>query len=317
MSGPPATSTEPWPGTDRASMKQVAADSALIGRSETDPCNDLVMASDSEAALSTWGAGKHQSNATLRDGTVLKRAGAWSPSVIALLRHFEEVGFDGAPRVVGSGFAPDGRMALTYVPGTSAHPQAWPDGACTAIGALLRRAHDAAASFQVPVGAAWADLWLRTVGDKDDVIIGHGDAAPWNIVGPKAWPNALIDWDAAGPVPRLTEVAYAVWLNAQLHDDDIAEMHSLPDAKTRAGHARDIVDAYGLDKAQREALVDRMTEVALASARADAVDNNIRPDSADAVTASGYPLLWSITWRSRSAAWMLQQRRLLVDTISR
>lgn len=280
-------------------------------------CNDLFVPSDAEIALSTWGAGQYESNASLRGGTVLKQAGAWAPSVIALLNHLEHVGFDGSPRIAGDGYASDGRMSLTYVSGTSVHPEAWPSDACPAIGALLRRAHDATASFRLPDHAVWAPSWLRDVGTEADVVIGHGDAAPWNIVGPDAWPCVLIDWDAAGPIRRLTELAYAVWLNAQLHDDDIAEMHSLPDGAGRAAQARTMVEAYGLPRARREALVDRMIEVALTSAREEAVEYNVRPDTAGAVTESGYPLLWSITWRARSAAWMLRNRRLLVNTLTR
>jgi hypothetical protein len=58
------------------------------------------------------------------------------PSVIALLRHLERVGFDGAPRVIGDGYAPDGRMTMSYLPGESPHPRAWPDDAVGAVGSL-------------------------------------------------------------------------------------------------------------------------------------------------------------------------------------
>jgi hypothetical protein len=270
-----------------------------------------------EVPLVTWGAGEKQSNAALKDGTVLKASGAWSVSVLGLLRHLEDVGFDGAPRVLGSGFAPDGRMVLTYVPGTSAHPRAWPSEAGSLIGSLLRRAHDAIASFNAPPDAHWSDHWLSRVGPGTDMILGHRDTAPWNIIGPGGWPTTLIDWDLAGPVSRTSEIAYTVWLNAQLHDDDVAEMQGLPDAASRAEQARHIVDGYGMTKAQREDLVDRMIEVALESARADAVQNSIEPTSQDAVTPDGYPLLWSITWRARSAAWMFAHRRLLTQALVR
>lgn len=237
--------------------------------------------------------------------------------MLSLLRHLELVGFDGCPRVVGDGLLPDGRMRLTFAPGSSAHPKAWSDGAYAAIGALLRRAHDASASFELPRDAVWAESWLREVGAaEDDLVIGHGDAAPWNLVGPSGHPTALIDWDLAGPISRLTEVAYAVWLNAQLHDDDIADMHGLPDASTRARQAREIIEAYGLEQAQRAILVDRMIEVAVESARADAIAYNVTPASSDAVAPSGFPVLWSVTWRVRSAAWMLRNRRLLTNTIT-
>jgi hypothetical protein len=220
------------------------------------------------------------------------------------------------PRVLGSGLAADGRMTLSYVPGASPHPHAWPDSAAFEVGALLRRAHEAAASFEIPLNASWQGSWLRNITGSSDVVVGHGDAAPWNIVGTETSPRALVDWDLAGPIDRLIEVAYTVWLNAQLHDDDIAEMHGLPPAAVRARQARDIVDGYGLDSMRRAELVDRMIEVAVAGARADAVDHNITPDTDEAVTASGYPLLWSVTWRTRSAAWMQENRRLLSNAIT-
>ena len=80
-----------------------------------------------EQPLSTWGSGTSPSHAVRAGGVVLTEGGAWTPSVVALLRHLEEAGFEGAPRVAGDGLAADGRMPLTYVPGESAHPHAWPD----------------------------------------------------------------------------------------------------------------------------------------------------------------------------------------------
>ena len=41
-------------------------------------------------------------------------------------------------------------------------------------------------------------------------------------------PVAFIDWTTAGPTDCLDEIAAIAWLNAQLHDDDIAERQSLP-----------------------------------------------------------------------------------------
>lgn len=108
--------------------------------------------------LTAWGAGEHRSSASLHGETVLKTAGDWSATVFELLRHLERGGFEGAPRVVGSGIAADGRLTLTFVPGTSPHPGPWSDDACFAVGALLRRAHDDAASFEAPSGTTWAPI---------------------------------------------------------------------------------------------------------------------------------------------------------------
>ena len=46
---------------------------------------------------------------------VYREAGPWSTIVLALLRHLEEAGFAGAPRVAGSGFAAGGREMLSYI----------------------------------------------------------------------------------------------------------------------------------------------------------------------------------------------------------
>jgi len=58
-------------------------------------------------------------------------------AVQALLRHLEDAGFAGAPRVVGGGFAPDGREMVSYIEGSSPHPHAWAEDAVGGIGALL------------------------------------------------------------------------------------------------------------------------------------------------------------------------------------
>ncbi|GHF42540.1 aminoglycoside phosphotransferase (APT) family kinase protein [Deinococcus metalli] len=241
---------------------------------------------------------------------MLKEAGPWSGAVLGLLRHLESVGFGGAPRVVGNGYAPDGRMTVTFMPGVSAHPGPWPEDVMERIGGLLRSVHEATASYVPPPDAVWRETWLRTVGDGIRVF-GHGDAAPWNLVGPGPGPSALIDWDFAGPIDPLTDLAYAVWLNAQLHDDDVAERHGLPDAVTRARHAHRIMDGYGLPADGRADLVDRMIDVAVQSARAEAILGGVTPDSTEAVSAEGYPTLWAIAWRARSASWMLRHRRVL------
>jgi hypothetical protein len=69
---------------------------------------------------------------------------------------------------------------------------------------------------------------------------------------------ALIDWDTAGPVGPRWGLGQAVWLNAQRHDDDVAERVGLPDLATRARQARLILDGYGLPAADRAGFVDAM-----------------------------------------------------------
>jgi hypothetical protein len=252
--------------------------------------------------LGTWGAGEHVADAVLIDGVVHKQAGAWTPAVFALLRHLEDAGFAGAPRVAGHGYS--------FVPGESPHPRAWSDEAVGEVGSLLRGLHDATAAFTPPPGAAWQPSWLRDLGGADTVI-GHCDTGPWNIVGAGGRPEAFIDWEFAGPVDRLWELAQTVWLNAQLHDDDLAEMHGLPGAATRARHARAIVDGYGLPAADRDDLVDRLADVAIHGARHEAVAEGVTAQSTKAVADTGYPVMWGIAWRARSASWIARNRALI------
>jgi hypothetical protein len=233
--------------------------------------------------------------------------------VLALLRHYETVGFDGAPRVVGSGFTPDGREMLSFVEGSSPHPHAWPDTALFALGELLRRAHRAGATFSPPLDARWRPRFARLLPGSRPVL-GHGDVGPWNVLADSSGPLSLIDWECAGPVDAVWELAEAAWLNAQLHDDDVAEMVGLPSAEVRAGQVRLLLDGYGLPGAERVGFVDKLIEFAVRAARAEAVDAGVTPDTA-VVSVTGYPVLWAVTWRTRSAAWMLDHRALLTNAV--
>jgi hypothetical protein len=252
--------------------------------------------------MGSWGSGTHLADAVLLDGVVHKTAGPWTPAVFALLRHLERVGFAGAPRVVGDGYS--------FVAGESPHPHAWTDEAVGGVGRLLRGLHDATATFELPTGAVWQPNWLREL-DGEDIVIGHCDPGPWNIVGEQGRPEAFIDWEFAGPVDRLWELAETVWLNAQLVDDDIADRQGLPDATARARQARTIIDGYGLPHAARHEFVDRLSDIAIHGARHEAIVAGVTIDSTAAIAENGYPILWSIAWRARSASWIARNRAMI------
>ena len=130
-------------------------------------------------------------------------------------------------RVVGNGYDGHGREVLTYIPGDFVHPHAWSDEGIWHVGRLLRDLHDATAGFQPPPDAVWHPWPFHS--DAPDAIISHRDTGPWNIVARDGLPVAFIDWPTAGPTDRLDEIAATAWLNAQLHDDDIAERQNLPE----------------------------------------------------------------------------------------
>jgi hypothetical protein len=237
---------------------------------------------------------------------VLRTPKPQSRTVLALLGHLRSVGFAAAPCPIGAGFAPDGREQLGYIEGESPHPHAWSDDAAWRIGRLLRDLHDAAASFPWPVDAVWRPWFARALPGRDPVI-GHGDLGPWNILARQGTPVAFIDWDNAGPVDAHWELAQVAWLNAHLYDDDVATRIGLAPVSDRARQLALVVDGYGLEPTARAGLVDKMIEFAIRSAREEAVDRAVGPDTASPAD-DGFPLLWAITWRARAAAWLLDHR---------
>lgn len=262
--------------------------------------------SEADEVLLTGGGGAVVSR---RGDVVLRAASAWSETMLALLRHLEEVGFVGAPRVVGPGFDESGREMLTFVEGRLVSPGPWEEGAVGELGVLLRGLHDATSSFRPPVGAVWRPWYGRSLGGPGRVI-GHCDTGPWNIVARRGRPVALIDWEYAGPVDPLVELAQMCWLNAQLHDDDVAERAGLPPAGTRARQLRAIVDGYGLSARQRAGFLDTAIEVAVQDAADQVRAAGVTPESTDAGP------LWGVAWRVRSAGWMLRNRRLLEGALA-
>jgi hypothetical protein len=266
-----------------------------------------------ETPLWVAGSGQRPSHASLSNDVVLRDAGPWSGSTVALLRHLEDVGFPGAPRVVGDGFADDGREMLTFVPGQSPQPDPWSDAAAAGVGRLLRDLHQAAASFVPPPDAVWRSWFGRDLPGASP-IISHCDTGPWNFIARDGLPVALVDWEYAGPVDAVWELAQTAWLNAQLHDDDVAEQNHLGSPSERAHQLALILDGYELAQRLRRGFVDKMIEFAVHSARQEAAAAGVTPESG-AIDDSGYPVLWAVTWRVRSASWMLRHRSLLETAI--
>jgi hypothetical protein len=244
--------------------------------------------------------------------TVGRPAGPGAPAVHALLRHLEAVGFSGSPRVVGDGYDADGRQVLTYLEGASIHPHAWSDEGVWRVGRLLRDsttrppASGRPLTRTGPPGSSAARTRRRS---SATATRGRGTSSPAT-----ACPPGFIDWEFAGPIDRLDEIAATGWWNAQLHDDEVAELSGLPDAATRVAQLGLLLDGYGLASAARAGLVTRMIEFAIRDCAKEAIapvtspgarSTPITPESTDPQP------LWSLAWRARAAAWMLRHRPLL------
>lgn len=251
-------------------------------------------------------AGGGRNLVTLKDGIVYRKPAPWSESVISLLRHLEREGFAYSPRVVGTGFDDQGREMVRFIPGDFVHPGPWGEDAFPLIGQILRKLHEAAAGFVPPQGAQWRPWYGRGLGVHS--AYGHCDTGSWNIVAAGGMPIALIDWEEAGPVDPLVELAQACWLNAQLFDDDIGAREGLGSPEARGRHVRLLLDGYGLARTQRAGLVGMIRDFAILSADNEAVTGR-GPETTDS------ELLGAVTWRARSAAWVVRNRAVLERAI--
>ncbi len=141
--------------------------------------------------------------------------GPWSPAVHEYLRHLEAAGFDGAPRLLG---VEGDREVLTFIDGDVANDPRWQPGhghrlppyartglALRCAGPLIRKLHTAAAGFRPLITSYRFDP--RPPGPGE--IVSHGDLGPWNTVYLDQIPVAFIDWDAAGPVDPVADLAEA------------------------------------------------------------------------------------------------------------
>jgi hypothetical protein len=118
-----------------------------------------------------------------------------------LLQHLETVGFDGAPRYLGSDNS--GREIFSYISGSvPANLGDYGDHTLEDAARLIRRYHDATSLlFKAPAA--------QQVGIE---VACHNDLSPCNTVFRDCRPIAFIDFDVAAPGPRSYDLGYAAWL---------------------------------------------------------------------------------------------------------
>jgi hypothetical protein len=133
--------------------------------------------------------------------TIRRPAGPNAKYVRLLLRHLETVGFEGAPRYLGSDEG--GREILSHLEGDVPKELGdWDDRTLQDAARLIRRYHDATSSLDATQAAA----------ARAFEIACHNDLSPCNTVFRAGRPAALIDFDAAAPGSRAHDLGYAAWL---------------------------------------------------------------------------------------------------------
>lgn len=231
-------------------------------------------------------AGGRLTEGVVRVGDTVRRPlQSRSAFVHRLLGHLEDGGFDGAPRFLG--VDERDRAILTFVEGwVPPDLDSWADEQVACAARVLRRYHDATA------GSHLAGV---------EEVVCHNDPSPCNYVFADALPRALIDFDAAAPGQRLSDVAYACWLWVLSSDDDA------PAVGEQARQLEVFVEAYGLERRDLliEAVATRQREN-LESVRSRARSGD--PAVADYARSS-------IEWHRHEMAWLAEHRDELVGMV--
>ncbi|MFI1794109.1 phosphotransferase [Streptomyces olivaceoviridis] len=198
--------------------------------------------------------------------------GPHSPFVHRLLQHLEDVGFDVAPRLLGTD--DERRGILCFQHGekrTDFRARDWSPAQITAAAQWLRRPHDATAGTAVAGG---------------EETVCHVDFSPLNVAFVDGLPVSAFDFDRAAPGPRARDLAHAAWL--WLLGAGIA--CSLDGQSVLL---RTFLDAYGLEEEGRRGFGERV------GARGGA-ERGMR-DRAGRVTSPGSWLRLEIDWPKEHA----------------
>jgi hypothetical protein len=152
--------------------------------------------------------GGNVSNVYRIGNTVHRDLKPTSHKIHALLKHLESKGFNEAPQFLG--VDTDGREILTYIEGEAGNypvkDYMWSNNALKAIAEMLRRYHDSISDF--PLDKTWQAI-DNTPSNHE--VLCHNDFAIYNIIFKDKKPIAVIDFDNAGPGPRLWDIAYTLY----------------------------------------------------------------------------------------------------------
>lgn len=160
-------------------------------------------------------------------------------------------GFTEAPEVLG--IDERGREVLRWIEGEPGvapiRPEVASDEPLVALARMIRRFHDASASFRWDKGG-WQEL-LRDPSGSDEIVC-HNDLSTYNVIY-RAGPVAIVDWELAAPGSRLWDLAYACWWLVPLHRPEYCERVGWGEVD-QPRRLRLFVDAYGLGEARSQLL---------------------------------------------------------------
>ncbi len=193
--------------------------------------------------------GGNVSNVYRTGDTVRRDMKPGSVKVHTLLQHLERKGFRYAPKFLG--IDDKGREVLSYIEGEAGNyplkSYMWSDAALTEIAKMLRQYHDAVQDFTVD--ESWEPIDNTP---KPFEVLCHNDFAIYNIIFQNERPVGIIDYDVAGPGPRLWDVAYTLYTCVPLsrfylsESDEVVEYDSLQHANRVKQRVALFLESYGI-----------------------------------------------------------------------
>ncbi|MEH7386357.1 phosphotransferase [Bacillus sp. JJ1521] len=131
-----------------------------------------------------------------------------SPNIHKLLKHLENKGFSYAPKFLG--IDEKEREILSFIKGEAGNyplkEYVWSDVVLIEIVKMLRLYHDSVSDF------SFDDSWQSIDNTPQQFeVLCHNDFAIYNIIFNHERPIGIIDFDVAGPGPRLWDIAYTLY----------------------------------------------------------------------------------------------------------
>lgn len=152
--------------------------------------------------------GGNVSNVYRSGDTVRRELKPDSYKIHKLLKHLEYKGFRYAPKFLG--IDEKGREILSFIEGEAGNyplkEYMWSDDVLIEIAKMLRLYHDSVQDFSFE--ESWESLDNTP---QPFEVMCHNDFAIYNIIFNHERPIGIIDFDVAGPGPRLWDIAYTLY----------------------------------------------------------------------------------------------------------
>jgi hypothetical protein len=153
-------------------------------------------------------SGGNVSNVYRSGDTVRRELKADSAKIHKLLQHLENKGFSYAPKFLG--IDEKGRETLSFIEGEAGNyplkEYMWSNDVLKQIARILRLYHDSVSDFTIE--ESWQSIDNTP---QPFEVLCHNDFAIYNIIFSQKRPVGIIDFDVAGPGPRLWDIAYTLY----------------------------------------------------------------------------------------------------------